>query len=69
MVSKNKKQWGGSRPNSGRKLLGPEAKKTMSMVIQPTLLDKIDLLARQYGQSRSVVIEHLLESALSADPK
>jgi hypothetical protein len=57
---------GGKRPGAGRKPI-LDAKKSVNIMLKPSLVQRIDESAKKYRQSRSTTIERLVESGLSLD--
>jgi predicted HicB family RNase H-like nuclease len=59
-MKKTKPIRGGAREGAGRKRMGVELRKCLTVRITPSALDKLENLAKSQGVSKGVFIENLI---------
>lgn len=63
-MNASKQGRGGKRNGSGRKMLGPEKRITISAVFPPDLVEQLDAMAKADNKSRSSLLVDLIRKAL-----
>jgi predicted HicB family RNase H-like nuclease len=61
-MKKTKPIRGGAREGAGRKRMGVELRKCLTVRISPTALEKLENLAKAQGVSKGVYIEDLINT-------
>lgn len=62
MKKKEKMQWGGNRPGSGRKKIKPDEKKVAcGFALHPQAIAKISEVAKKLDLSLSAALERIIE--------
>lgn len=60
-MEKTKPIRGGAREGAGRKRMGDELRKSLTVRISPSALEKLESLAKSQGVSKGVFIENLIK--------
>lgn len=61
-MKKTKPIRGGAREGAGRKRMGEELRKCLTVRISPSALEKLENLAKAQGVSKGVYIENLINT-------
>ena len=58
---------GGRRQGAGRKLIGRECRRSLTIRIEPTVYDILEQIACKQGVSKGVLVEQLIKNAFSCE--